>query len=175
MMLPFPREGFLIRNLNGPWQLVRFWHRWRWFPEYQFVNRELLAVWFRGEEYNGLSYFSLIRTDGTVLLDREFSTQFLRRPAISADGRRIALPILKAHGGSAFLDIGEKYSLSRIQVYDVPSRKWICTLSAKDAAAKRLGGLGISPDGSLLALISQDGVLRMFKIPAPSSKNERRN
>lgn len=173
MMLPFPREGFLIRNLNGPWQLVRIW-RWRWFPEFQFVNRELLAVWFRGEPYNGLSYFSLIRTDGAVLLDREFSSQFLRRPEISADGRRIALPILKAHGGSAFFDIGEKYSLSRIQVYDVPSRKWICTLSAKDAATKRLGGLGISPDGSLLALLSQDGVLRMFKIPAPSSKNERR-
>jgi hypothetical protein len=174
MMLPFPREGFLIRNLDGPWQLVRIW-RWRWFPQFQFVSRELLAVWYRGLEYNGESYFSLIRTDGAVLLDREFSTQFLRRPAISADGRRIALPILKAHGGSAFFDIGEKYSLSRIQVYDVPSRKWICTLSAKDAATKRLGGLGISPDGSLLALLSQDGVLRMFKIPAPSSKNERRN
>jgi hypothetical protein len=172
MMLPLPPVGFLIRNLNGPWRLVRVW-RWRWFPEFQFVNRELLAVWFRGREYNCESYFSLIRTDGAVLLDRDFSSRFLRRPEISADGRRIALPILRGHGGSAFFDIGQKYSLSSIQVYDVPSRKWICTLSPKDAATKRLGGLGISPDGSLLALISQDGILRMFKIPGPSSPNER--
>jgi len=177
MMLPFrPVDpvGFLIRNLDGPWRLVRIW-RWRWVPNFQFVSRELLAGWFQGREYNGESYFSLIRTDGAVLLDREFSSQFLRRPEISADGRRIALPILKGHGGSAFLDIAEKYSLSSVQVYDVPSRKWICILSAKDAATKRLGGLGISPDGSLLALISQDGVPRMFKIPEPSSKNKRRN
>jgi hypothetical protein len=172
MILRF-QLGFLIRTLDAPWQLVRV-RSWRRLFEFQFVNRELLAGWFQGYEYHGESYFSLIGTDGAVLLEREFSSQFLRRPEISADGRRIALPILKGHGGSEFLDIAQKYSLSSIQVYDVAIRRWIYTLRAKDAATERLGGLGISPDGSLLALISQDGVLRMFKIPPPSSKNELR-
>lgn len=171
MMLSLPPVGFLKRNLNGPWQLVRV-RRWPGFLDFQFVTRDLLAGWFQGFEYKGESNFSLIRTDGTVLLERKFSRRFLRRPEISADGRRIALPVLKGHGGSEFLDIAQNYFLSSIQVYDVASRRWVYTLSAKHAATKRLGGLGISPDGSLLAVISQDGILRMFKIPAPSSKCE---
>lgn len=165
MMFPLTPVGFLIRTLNGPWQLVRVQSRTA--LESQFLSRDLLVGWFHGREYEGEAYFGLVRTDGTVLLEREFSSRFLDRPEISADGRRIALPILNGHGGSAFLDIAEHYSLSSIQVYDVESRRWICTVSAKDAATNRLGGLGISPDGSLLAVMSQEGVLRMFRIPAP--------
>jgi hypothetical protein len=170
MMRPLPPMGFLIRSLNGPWQLVRVSH-WPRSLGFQFVSRELLAGWFHGFEYNGESEFSLIRTDGIVLLEREFSSRFLGRPEISADGRRIALPILKGHGGSAFLDTAQRYYLSYIQVYDVGSRRWSYSLSAKDAVTKRFGGFGISPDGSLLAVLSQDGILRTFRIPASPSQS----
>lgn len=63
------------------------------------------------------------------------------------------------------MDIGRKASLVRIQVYDIPSRQWTYSLDAEKQGAKLLSGLGLSPDGSLLALITQDGILEVFRVP----------
>lgn len=132
----------------------------------RFVNSQILLGWFQGYEWQGGAKISLIRLDGEVLFEQEFrEPKFLRQPQPSADGQRLAVPILRGHGGSAFLDIGRKFSLVSILVCDIGSRRWIYSLNAEKQGAKLLSGLGLSPDGSLLALITQDRVLEVFRVP----------
>jgi len=54
-------------------------------------------------------------------------------------------------------------------VYDVNTRQWDYTIGAKSQSIKDLAGLALSPDGSSLALISDDGKLRLYRLPSIAS------
>lgn len=108
----------------------------------------------------------LMQPDGLVLLDDPLpEMQLVERTASCASGRRFALAISRGRGGSELFDIGAKYSTYRVMVYDIPSRRWIYALDAKKEGIKSISGLALSPDGMLLALINQDGILEMFRLP----------
>ncbi len=92
--------------------------------------------------------------------------------AFSADGRRLALGVFKASGGVTALDVASHYSLSRIVVYDIPARKWVYSLEAKKLRIKarparwRDSELALTSDGSLLGLITNDGMLQVYRLPS---------
>jgi hypothetical protein len=82
------------------------------------------------------------------------------------------LAIYRGRGGSVALDIAARYTLDRIMAYDVNGRQWVHTISAKSQDMKDLSGLALSWDGSSLALISDDGKLRLYRLP-PLPSNPR--
>jgi hypothetical protein len=165
--------GIRIREPNAPWREI-CWsspqHRCGMDP--QFISNDVL---FTYTDAGTLIEFSLIRRDGTILFRQDFppsatlrcrrlfSGLYPARP--SADGRRFALPIGKLHGGSEFFDIGSKFTLMQVMVFDLASRGWIARVEAKPLRVTSLWGLALSPDGSLLAFIDQDCVLWLFHIP----------
>ena len=115
---------------------------------------------------------TLAHTNGELIFRQEFAEKEqikldagLGGIAVSAGGQRFAVAIYKGKGGSALLDIGTHYSLDRIMVYDLTARVWSYAVGAKKQGLKSISGLALSPDGSLLALINQDGVLEVYRVP----------
>ena len=119
---------------------------------------------------------ALMSTSGDVLMDRQdfFPAREvldLWAPwAASPSGERLAITVDKLKGGSAVLDIGPTVSLSRVSVYDIPARQWIYSLDGKKQGAKRISAIALSPDGSLLAWINQDGILELYRVPGRSEQ-----
>jgi hypothetical protein len=101
-------------------------------------------------------------------MDRDFSPtrEIVDWWATSADGERLALAVDRLRGGSAVLDIGPTSALNRVIVYDIRSREWVHSLDGKKQGAKHISALALSPDGSLLAWINQDGLLELYRLPA---------
>jgi WD40 repeat protein len=117
---------------------------------------------------------ALISTSGEVLMHQDLlHRETFRKLVHSADGRRFALSLDKGKGGSAALDIAPHYSLNRIMVYDLAAREWIYTLDPKKAGIKDIRELALSPDGSLLGLITQDGTLEVYSLPAADTHDQR--
>jgi len=61
--------------------------------------------------------------------------------------------------------------LKRILIYDLPNRQVVYTLDAKGQKIKDVSGVALSPDGSLLAILT-DGVVQVYRVypkkcPAP--------
>ncbi len=86
----------------------------------------------------------------------------------STDGRRFVVGYYKTRGGIAAIDIAGQTTIERLMVFDLPNRHWIYTLDAKKRKIENVSGMALSPDGSLLALITQDGVLQLYRIPETS-------
>ena len=115
---------------------------------------------------------ALIATGGELLLRQDFpDREVLHRWASSANGERLAIALEKLKGGSAVLDIGQASSLSRVIVYDIPARQWVYSLDGKKQGAKHISALALSPDGSLLAWIDQDGLLGLYRLPAAARRS----
>jgi hypothetical protein len=113
--------------------------------------------------------YSLTLTTGEVVFAQQFADkETVRWLAASGGGRRFAIAVYRGRGGSWALDIGAHYSLNRVMVYDIPGHRWIFTLSGKNQGIKSISGLALSPQGSLLALINQDGILEVYRIPERS-------
>ena len=111
-------------------------------------------------------WMALISTGGEVLMHQDLlHRETFRKLVHSADGRRFALSLDKCEGGSAVLDIAPHYSLNRIMVHDLVSREWINALDPKKQGIKGIHDLALSPDGSLLGLIAQDGALEVCRLP----------
>jgi hypothetical protein len=182
-------KGFVAtigRLPNGPWRLIdspmdshdEFLGR--------FINNEtvLNMRYVGGQDKNVQVWMGLVNTRGELLYQETFSkgevpydgTHSLgetpqRGVVFSAGGQRFALALAKIKGANTTLDIGGHLSLDRIMVYDVPSRRWVYTLDAKAERIKSISGMAISPDGSLLGLINQDGVLELYRVPeAPNPR-----
>lgn len=108
--------------------------------------------------------------DGEIAFQEELpEKQYVRQLARSAGTRRFAVAIDRGKGGSEFFDIAPHYSLYRIIVYDLPSRQWVYALGAAKEGIKAISALALSPDGTLMALINQDGILELFRLP-PADK-----
>jgi hypothetical protein len=126
-----------------------------------FLNNQTLFSW---DLY--LKWIALRGSKGNLLLEQHFLRGEVFRDVVhSADGCRFAIALDKGKGGSTVLDIGPHYSLNRIIVYDLAARQWIYTLDAKKLGMKHVSGLALSPDGSLLALINEDGILEAYHLP----------
>jgi hypothetical protein len=114
--------------------------------------------------------YSLALTTGEILFEREFPEhEFVGLVGTSAGGQSFAVETVKVHGSSWLLDIGGRALVYRIKVYDIPERRWIYTLDGKKQGIKSISGLALSPDGSLLALIDQNGILQVYRLPPESS------
>jgi hypothetical protein len=109
-------------------------------------------------------------TNGDLLFQQNFLPgEVYRWWATSAGGHRLALALDKGKGGSAALDIAPHYGLSRVIVYDLSARQWVNSLDGKKQGLKSISGLALSPKGSLLALIDQDGILQLYRLPVTAS------
>jgi hypothetical protein len=114
--------------------------------------------------------YSLALTTGELLFTQELAEgEMLRLVSPSAGGKRFAMSVDKSKGGSDLLDIAPRWFLRRVMVYDIPSRRWILALDGKRQDITSISGLGLSPDGSLLGLINEDGILQVYGIPDASN------
>jgi hypothetical protein len=130
------------------------------------ANGTVLSLSFPGR----VEWMSLIGTNGDLLFEQNFLPgEVYRWWATSADGHRLALALDRGKGGSAALDIAPHYSLSRVIVYDLSARRWIYALDGKKQGLKSISGLALSPSGSQLALINQDGILQVYRLPESST------
>jgi hypothetical protein len=154
-----------IRDLDGSWHdLCELKYR-KYCSFEQFINNDLLLA-------HSSNRISLIGIDGRVISYWDFAeketfgrsySRYAARP--SMNGNRFVLPANKGSGGSSFLDIAPQYSLDRILAYDVPSQKWFYQIEGKSHKITSLSGLALSPDGLLMTLITQEGVLEAYRLP----------
>jgi hypothetical protein len=124
----------------------------------KFLSNDLLALWMP----HG---FRVVPTTGgeALLMATLRDDEWLGLPLYpSADGRRFAVTIWEHKGGSAFLDISSHSVLKRILVYDLPSRQAVYTLAAKQQKIKDMSGVALSPDGSLMAILT-DGFVEVYR------------
>ena len=154
---------------DGPWRGL--------CPYYQpychpggFVNNET----FLAKGGDKPEEFWLVNTNGGLLLHealRENETIYTGHlPSHaswnpSADGNRFAVAVMKIKGANAFLDIGGHAVLERIMVFDIAIRQWIYMLDARKQKLTDISGMALSPDGSQLALITQAGILEIYRVP----------
>jgi hypothetical protein len=129
--------------------------------EPEFVSNDVLAI-LMPHEFNLVS-----KTGGDAFLKSSFrDDEWLGRPLHpSIDGKRFAVTVWAHKGGSALLDISYHRVLKRIVVYDIPSRHPIYAFEATKRQSKDVSGVAVSPDGSLLAILT-DGVLEVYQLPS---------
>jgi hypothetical protein len=129
------------------------------FP--QFLSNEMLALWMP----HSLSV--VLKTGGDPLMTANFRDDGWvgRLFYPSSDGNRFAVTVWAHKGGSALLDIDYHSVLKRIEIYDVPNPHPVYTLDAKQQKIKGLSGVALSPDGSLMAILT-DGVVEVYRVPS---------
>jgi hypothetical protein len=125
----------------------------------EFISNEALALLTP----HGLTIVP--KTGGDSLLKVTFrDDEWLVRPLYpSADGKRFAVEVWTHRGGSALLDIGSNDLLQRIVVYDLPSRRAICILEARELKIRKVSGVALSRDGSQLAIL-EDGIVEVYRV-----------
>jgi len=159
-------EGLLVlgekaERFDSPWQPVPLFSRSLGF----FINDQVLLA-LRSKPPRLLG-FDLNNTRGDLLFKEDFpdNGEIMVDPVRhSAGGQRFALAFIKGKGGIAALDIAPHYSLKRIIVFDIPSLQWVYRLDGKRQRIKNISGLALSPDGSQLGLIDQNGILRAYRL-----------
>jgi hypothetical protein len=126
------------------------------------VNNQTVLVW---PLFNQNRHITLISMSGEMLPIQDLGNkETLRSMARSDGGQRFALSVERSKGGSELLGIATEWYEDRIMVYDLPSHKMIYTLDAKKQAITKISELALSPDGTLLALIDQNGILQVFNV-----------
>jgi hypothetical protein len=160
-----------VRKVDGPWRTVC---RVRLGQDPtsacglpQFISNDVLAL----SASHSLTLIPAM--GGDVVLKENFRQDEWIGPLglrPSADGNRLAVAISSHRGGSELFDINYHSVLRRIMVFDIRSRQWIYTLDAKRQKIKAISGMALSPDGSLIAILSE-GVVQVYRLP-PGKKGE---
>ncbi len=123
----------------------------------EILSNELLALWSPHE-------FRVVpKTGGDTLLKASFREDEWLGSYPSADGKRFAVTVSTHKGGSAFFDIDYHSVLKRIEIYDIPNPHPVYTLDTKLQKIKTVSGVALSPDGSLLAIVT-DGVVEVYQL-----------
>jgi hypothetical protein len=125
----------------------------------RFLSNDVLALWMS----HGFSVVP--RSGGDALLRATLSNDEWLGNALypSADGKRFAVTVWEHKGGSAIFDVSSHNVLKRIMVYDIPSRQAVYTLYAKQQKIKDVSGVALSPDGQLMAIMT-DGVVQLYQL-----------
>jgi hypothetical protein len=151
-----------IRRIDQPWQ--PFPPAASHIMALQFVDDETLAI----QSGKG----TVVATaDGRTLFQMKlpqdrFAVQFVT----SSGGKRFAVIEDTMRGlRSEPLDMYPFQSYDRVAVYSLPDRRVIYTLKLKGTSpwspwAQHLNQLSLSPDGRLLAVVS-DNILRIYRLP----------
>jgi WD40 repeat protein len=125
---------------------------------------------FSSNPPNRIRRFSirLTRSDGSVLFDQELGQgETVQPPYPVRGGGRFAIAIYNGHGGSHVLDIARHLTLKEIRIYDSESGRKVYALQPKSENIRSISAFALSGDGSLLALIDQNGTLRLYRVAAP--------
>jgi len=161
----FVRGSVAVRRLGGAWTVVCKGSR---CGRPIFVNKDVLAL----DTIKGLRF---IRADGQPLSPEFRIREFESGPEAAlmagyyctcARGNRFAVPVFSdseevRYGGGLGL-----FNLFRILVFDLPSGQWIASLEASQHKIKRICDVALSPDGTLLALFRQEGIVEVYPLPA---------
>jgi hypothetical protein len=156
--------GLVIGPPQGPWRPAHV----TWDPhcqpsEYRPINDRTILGWTSITIDRWCYSLSVMTPE--LLFAQEFAEKdFVRSVAVSSQGQRFALAIERGKGGSWALDIPAHYSLNRIMVYDVAKRRWMPSLDAKRQGIRSISALALSPDGSEVAVIDQDGILQVYDV-----------
>jgi hypothetical protein len=132
------------------------------------VNNQTVIVW---PSFHQNRPISLISMSGETLPIQDLSSkEILRSLATSDGGERFAISVERSKGGSELFGIAPEWHEDRIMVYDIPTHKWIYTLDPKKLGVTKISELALSPDGTLLALIDQNGILQVYRIGSGAGK-----
>lgn len=122
---------------------------------------------FSSSSPNRIRRFSirLTRSDATIVFDQELTNdETVQPPYPVRGGGRFAIAIYKGHGGSQVFDLARHFALKEIRVYDSESGYEVYSLQAKAEKLKSISAFALSADGSRLALIDQNGNLRLYRV-----------
>jgi len=149
-----------IRDIDGPWREI-FRSELIYGQGAQFINEDTILVMHP----EGIT---LLSAEGQVLYTENFAQkkEFALYARPSADGRRFALPLCKMKPADNPAGILPHDVLKRIMVFDLPSRKWVYSLTSKDVEMKYLSGFGLSEDGALLTVMREQAV-EVYRLPPP--------
>jgi WD40 repeat protein len=165
--------GAVLGARDGPWRVLCPHSDPNWFsyiPSGSFVNDT--TIFWLAPPYQRGERIRLSITDGSISLDEELPPREIVDPNHSypsVGGGRFAITVYKGKGGSKILDIAPHYSLKCIKVYDLSTWRWVYTLDGKGRGITSISGLALSPDGSLLGLINQDGILQVYRVPGDAA------
>jgi len=151
-----------LRGIDGPWR--EFYPRQTGYGGPLSVSDDVVAQ-------TSLSGIRLIHKNGRILFQQEFrgvGPGGVVHP--SANGRRLAVGLWKQKGAIYFLDIWGYSELQRIMVMDLPNR-WIYALDTRKRKIREIAGPALSPDGSLMAILT-GGCVEVYELPATSSRQQ---
>ena len=159
------RRNAFVREIAGGWRKACAEEDADSCIQLQFLTDDLL--WATDSMGPWKHQATILRGDGTAVFRQAFGDDTRLSSAYpSAGGNRFALAIYKINDRLAFLDIGAKATLKEILVFDFARNQWIWKLDAKKEKIGSERGVALSPDGSLVALITQDGILQVYRVEA---------
>jgi hypothetical protein len=130
----------------------------------QFVNATtlLIAAWNK---------MAVATVDGSVLFKMDLpKNRSFGKAVTSSGGERFALIENRLRGvTNEFLDMSAFPAADRVVVYSIPDRRAIYAVKVKGNSpwppwVNHVNQLALSPDGSLLAVVS-DGILKIYRLP----------
>jgi hypothetical protein len=153
----------LIQTADGPWRTICRVLNGQddtCSGRPQFLSNDLLALVMP----HGFNL--MLKTGGDAFFKMSFhKDEWLDCPLYpSRDGKRIAVTVWGHKGGSAILDTSSRSRLKRIEIYDLSNLHAVFTLDAKQQKIQNVTGVALSPDGSMLAILTE-GFVKVYQLP----------
>jgi hypothetical protein len=110
----------------------------------------------------------LLDTGGRILRQEALEKKAMAMESrVSANGKRMVIPILTTKGGSDALDISPRIIFKRLIVYDVVRNDIVEVVDSHQLNLDDLEGFNISPDGSRLVLL-RNGAVEVYQLAVDS-------
>lgn len=156
-------DGVYLGKFDGSWGPIYEREGAGCIGHPSFISNSMLAFFGPAP----CSRLVVITTQGSKLMEERFPKNEHISPVIpSRDGRRFAVWVDTEKGGIAFLDIFPHVIRSRLMVYDVQRRAALAAFHVELPKAQKYTfqrGAALSPDGSLLAVLS-DGTVTLYHV-----------